>query len=213
MEQIKTWLNLPNTSVIVRPVIDLNGNQAVDSYEIPDRIRRHVTERDHHCVFPHCSRPVESCDIDHIEPHGPDGGETSTHNLCPGCRGHHRMKTAGNATYRMLHPGTYHWTLPSGTYLVDPTGTYPLTGSTPPDCPTRPRSSYPAPNPAAGGAIGMPKRWQGSRDGRQSDLLDQRQRGREPHADRNHSSASRDRNHSEHLKQRRTRAGPGGTAS
>ena len=32
--------------------------------------------------------------------------------------------------------GVYHWTLPSGTYLVDPTGTYPLTntpGTDPPE--------------------------------------------------------------------------------
>jgi hypothetical protein len=36
------------------------------------------------------------------------------------------MKTAGRAHYRMLTPGTYHWTLPSGTYLVDPTGTHHL---------------------------------------------------------------------------------------
>ena len=33
----------------------------------------------------------------------------------------------------MLKPGTYHWTLPSGTYLVDPTGTYQLTGPPSPD--------------------------------------------------------------------------------
>ena len=69
VEQIKTWLNLPNTSVVVRPVIDLNGDQPVDSYEIPDRIRFQVSERDHHCVFPYCHRPVESCDLDHIEPY------------------------------------------------------------------------------------------------------------------------------------------------
>jgi hypothetical protein len=35
----------------------------------------------------------------------------------------------------MLTPGTYHWTLPSGTYLVDPTGTHQLTGSRSPDPP------------------------------------------------------------------------------
>ncbi len=135
VEQIKTWLNLPGTSVIVRPVIDLNGNQAVDSYEIPDRIRRQVELRDHHCGYPYCHRPVESCDLDHIEPYTDDGrsGQTSTRNLCPECRGHHRMKTANRASYRMLHPGTYHWTLPSGTYLVDPTGTYQLTATPVPD--------------------------------------------------------------------------------
>ncbi len=36
------------------------------------------------------------------------------------------MKTANRATYRMLKAGTYHWTLPSGSYLVDPTGTHDL---------------------------------------------------------------------------------------
>jgi len=124
-EQIKQWLATPGASVIVRPVIDLNGHQPVDSYEVPDRIRRQVTLRDHHCVFPHCTRPAESCDLDHIVPHG-KGGPTCRCNLAPKCRGHHRMKTAGRAHYRMLTPGTYLWTLPSGTYLVDPTGTHDL---------------------------------------------------------------------------------------
>ena len=131
VEQIKQWLSLANTSVIVRPVIDLAGHQPVDSYEIPDRIARQVTERDHHCVFPHCTRPTERCDLDHIDAHA-DGGVTCPCNLAPLCRGHHRLKTAGKASYRMLTPGTYHWTLPSGTYLVDPTGTYALTLRPPP---------------------------------------------------------------------------------
>ena len=110
----------------------------MDSYEIPDRIRFQVSERDHHCAFPYCTVSTSStnrtsrCDLDHIEPHA-EGGKTSTHNLCPGCRGHHRMKTAGHATYRMLTPGTYYWTLPSGTHLVDPTGTHQLTGTPPPE--------------------------------------------------------------------------------
>ena len=157
----------PAPSVIVRPVIDLAGHQHVDSYEIPDRIRRHVTLRDHHCAYPYCTRPAESGDIDHIQPYA-DGGPTCTHNLAAPCRGHHRMKTAGHATYRMLHPGTY---------LLDPARPGP-TWSTPPapttspahHWPTRPRSSYQAPNPANGGAIGMPRVSRRS----QSDLLDQR---------------------------------------
>ena len=103
VEQIKEWLASPGTSVIVRPVIDLAGHQHVDSYEIPDRIRRHVELRDHHCPYPHCSRPAESGDIDHIQPHA-HGGPTCTHNLAPPCRGHHRMKTADHASYRMLAP-------------------------------------------------------------------------------------------------------------
>jgi hypothetical protein len=64
--------------------------------------------------------------MDHSIPHE-QGGPTCRCNLDPKCRGHHRWKTSGQATCRTLRPGVYHWTLPSGTYLVDPTGTYPLT--------------------------------------------------------------------------------------
>jgi hypothetical protein len=49
------------------------------------------------------------------------------------CRGHHRLTTAGRAHYQMLRSGTYQWTLPSGTYLVDPAGTYQLTATPPAD--------------------------------------------------------------------------------
>ncbi len=131
VEQIKTWLGSADTSMIVRPVIDLAGHQPVDSYEIPDRIARQVKLRDHHCVFPHCSRPAARCDLDHLQPHA-DGGSTCPCNLAPLCRGHHRLKTADRAHYRMLTSGSYHWTLPSGTYLVDPTGTHHL-APRPPD--------------------------------------------------------------------------------
>jgi hypothetical protein len=124
--QIKAWLGTPGTSVLVRPVIDLNGHQPVDSYEIPDRIRREVTLRDHHCTYPYCTRPAERCDLDHNVPHT-HGGPTCRCNLNPKCRGHHRYKTSGQATCRTLSPGTYLWTLPSGLYLVDPTGTHDLT--------------------------------------------------------------------------------------
>ncbi|RHW28926.1 HNH endonuclease [Nocardioides immobilis] len=125
-EQVKEWMGTPGTSVLVRPVIDLNGHQPVDSYEIPDRIRRQVELADHHCTYPCCTRPAERCDLDHNAPHT-QGGPTCRCNLNPKCRGHHRYKTSGLATCRTLSPGTYLWTLPSGLYLVDPTGTYDLT--------------------------------------------------------------------------------------
>jgi hypothetical protein len=132
VETVKAWFSLTNTSVMVRPVIDLNGDQPVDSYEIPHRIRRQVELRDHKCGFPYCTRPAETCDLDHVVAYA-EGGPTSAANLAPASRGHHRMKTAGRAFCRVLHPGTYYWTLPSGTYLVDPTGTYDLTPGRPPD--------------------------------------------------------------------------------
>ncbi|RHW27318.1 hypothetical protein D0Z08_09165 [Nocardioides immobilis] len=153
-EQVKEWMGTPGTSVLVRPVIDLNGHQPVDSYEIPDRIRRQVTLADHHCTYPYCTRPAERCDLDHNVPHT-QGGPTCRCNLNPKCRGHHRYKTSGLATCRTLSPGTYLWTLPSGLYLVDPTGTYDLTPdpappsrpSRRPTRPTHPTSSHRAPHP------------------------------------------------------------------
>ncbi len=102
-EQVKTWINTPGSTVIIRPVLDLNSHQPVDSYEIPDRIRRQVTLRDHHCVFPHCTKPAERCDLDHVVPYA-EGGETSARNLVPDCRGHHRFKTSGQMTCRILTP-------------------------------------------------------------------------------------------------------------
>ena len=135
VEQIKTWLSLPNTSRD-RPPGDRprTATSRWTPTRSPTGSPGRSELRDHHCVFPHCTRPAERCDLDHIEPHA-DGGVTCPCNLAPLCRGHHRLKTAGRAHYRMLTPGTYHWTLPLGTYLVDPTGTYHLTGSIPPDPP------------------------------------------------------------------------------
>ena len=44
-QQVRDWLNIAGTSVTVRPVLDLNTCRPVDSYEIPDRLRRHVVLR------------------------------------------------------------------------------------------------------------------------------------------------------------------------
>jgi len=140
VEQVKQWLGtMPGTTVMVRPVIDLDGHQPVDSYEIPDRIRREVELRDHHCTFPYCHRPAEACDLDHVVPHA-EGGPTCKCNLSPRCRGHHRFKTHGTITCRVLSPGTYLWTADNGhQWLVDPTGTYDLTAlGTPPTPPPHP---------------------------------------------------------------------------
>ena len=200
VEQIKQWLSLANTSVIVRPVLDLAGHQPVDSYEIPDRIARQVKLRDHHCVFPHCTRPAERCDLDHIDAHA-DSGVTCPCNLAPLCRGHHRLKTAGKASYRMLTPGAYHWTLPVG------------------DLPGRPHR-HPPPHridnarPARGVATQprTPPHRRGYRHV-QGGFEARRCAPRTSTTGTARSPSSlRGRTHSEHLKQRRSRAGPRGTA-
>ena len=135
-EVVGDWCGVPGTQVVVRPVIDQRETITVDSYEIPDRLAAQVRSIRPTCVFPHCNRPAREGDADHVAewPHG----RTSTDNLAPLCRRHHRVKThparsgdPGRAErrwrYRLIRPGTWLWTSPhSLTYLVDPEGTIDL---------------------------------------------------------------------------------------
>jgi len=140
-QQIRDWCGQPDTQIIVKPVIDLNDTISVHAYEIPDRVREHLALRDITCVFPWCGttahptalrhtrngEPVHRTDCDHIQPYQPDGppDQTSTDNLAPLCRRHHRLKTHTGWRYRVHdRPGTYLWTSPHGlTFLRDHTGT------------------------------------------------------------------------------------------
>ncbi|WP_183097994.1 HNH endonuclease signature motif containing protein [Nocardioides pelophilus] len=140
VEQIRRWCAQPGTSVIVRPVVDLAEHVPVDSYEIPDRLRRRVELRDHTCRAPHCNRRAERCDLDHAHPHAA-GGSTCPCNLVPLCRRHHRAKTFGYWRYVIVQPGTYLWSSPHGQHwLVDHTGTRVLD-------PPRPVDPEPDPDP------------------------------------------------------------------
>jgi hypothetical protein len=132
--QVAGWCGRDDTArVTVKPVLDLNAEQAVDGYKVPERIAEQVRVRDRSCVHPYCHRPARSCDLDHITPYAPldEGGppgQTSTDNLAPLCRLHHRLKTHAGWTYNMVTPGTYRWRSPHGqTWLRDPTGTTDLT--------------------------------------------------------------------------------------
>jgi hypothetical protein len=125
-DQVRDWCGRPETRVTVKPVINLHERLAVGAYEIPDRIRDHVTARDPQCVFPWCTRNSRRCDLDHVVPYDP-GGQTATDNLAPLCRRHHRLKTFAGWTYTMVEPGCYLWRSPTGlTYQRDHTGTTPL---------------------------------------------------------------------------------------
>ncbi len=64
------------------------------------------------CVFKDCDRPARGCDLDHRDPY--PSGATTTANLFPLCRGHHRLKTTGGWTYQLLDPHTIQWTSPMG---------------------------------------------------------------------------------------------------
>jgi hypothetical protein len=123
--QIKSWCGRDDTSITVTPMIDLHADIAVTQYEVPERIKAQITHRDLTCVFPHCNRPAERSDHDHIEPYRDDGGggSTMTSNIAALCRRHHRIKTAGVWSYQRLGPRTYLWTSRHGRlYLRDHIG-------------------------------------------------------------------------------------------
>ena len=141
-DTVRDWLAVPGTHITVKPVMDLHDQIAVDSYEIPDRISQRVKLKRTTCVFPHCTRTSARVDLDHIEKYVPPDqggppGQTSTQNLAPLCRRHHRAKThpspvpssqAGPITvawdYQQLTPTTWLWTSPHGIrLLVHPDGT------------------------------------------------------------------------------------------
>jgi len=111
----------------VKPVIDLNETLSVDAYEIPTRIREHIKLTHPTEAFPYGNHETSNTtDLDHIQPYDPLGppGQTSTDNLAPLGRHHHRVKTHGDWKARRLAPTTIEWTSPHGfTFHVTPTGT------------------------------------------------------------------------------------------
>jgi hypothetical protein len=134
LDALRAWLQRPDARISLRTIIDTTATLRVDQWEIPNRLRRQVTERDGTCRFPHCNRPAHATDIDHIKPYdpGPDGsggppGQTSSDNLASCCRQHHRLKTHAGWSYTMLDPGYYLWRSPHGRrFLVTPHGTQSL---------------------------------------------------------------------------------------
>ena len=122
-DQIRTWCANPDTQVIVKPVIDLNEHIHVEGYEVPARLREQTMLRDHTCVFPWCTRSARKADADHVIPYA-EGGTTSSDNIAPLCRRHHRLKTHSPWTYTMLEPGSFLWSSPHGyQFLRDHHGT------------------------------------------------------------------------------------------
>jgi hypothetical protein len=112
---------------VVKPVIDLNDPVSVDAYEITDKIRERVKLIHPAEQFPYgTNETTNTTDLDHIEPFDPLGvpEQTSTTNLAPITRFHHRLKTRGRWKVRRLDPKTLEWTTPHGfVFHVDPTGT------------------------------------------------------------------------------------------
>ena len=112
----------PATHLTVKPVVDLADHVHVDAYEVPDRIKERLALRDHHCVFPWCTAPHDHWTRTgraRRRPHHPlgtrgRGGPTSTCQLVPLCRSHHRHKTFAGSSITVAEPGTYHWSSPHG---------------------------------------------------------------------------------------------------
>lgn len=137
LEHVRAWLMREDTHVTVRPVLDTAGTLGSDRYEIPDRLRDHVLSTHTTCIFPWCEHPATSCDLDHLDPWLDPGGDppddarasgaTSTDNLAPECRHHHRLKTHAGWRVRRIATGYYLWTDPTGhQYARTPTGTVDL---------------------------------------------------------------------------------------
>ena len=136
-DQIRTWCANPDTEVIVKPVIDLDEHIHVEGYEVPDRLRDQTTERDHTCVFPWCTRSARKMDANHVIPYTA-GGTTSSDNIAPLCRRHHRLKTHTAWTYTMLELGSFLWSSPHGyQFLRDHHGTLDISRHRP-----RPEASH-----------------------------------------------------------------------
>ena len=126
--QLRGFLG-PHARFTLTPVIDLAHQPPADGYEIPDRLREAVHLRSPADVFPYATHTRRGKDLDHTQPYqhpdsGGPPGQTSTGNLGPLTRTHHRHKTHGGWHAKQPYPGIYIWRSPLGQYyLVDHTGT------------------------------------------------------------------------------------------
>jgi hypothetical protein len=137
LEQVKSWCGDSHTRITVRPVIDLGVELSTPGYRPTARQVELARLRDGTCVFPWCSRPARACDVDHVtafdhEAHArgePQPGPTTTSNLAPLCRRHHRVKTHGSWRATPVGNGVVKWTSPHGHgFRRDRTGTIALPG-------------------------------------------------------------------------------------
>lgn len=131
-ESVRAWLG-PHARFTIRPVLDIEGQAPVDSYEIPDRHRRAVGLMTPADTFPFAPSAHGRHEIDHTEPfdHTQDRrgmprirGQSRIGNYGPMTAFHHRIKTHGAWQVRQPFPGVYVWRDPHGAvYVVDHTGT------------------------------------------------------------------------------------------
>jgi hypothetical protein len=123
---------LGNSDVTLTPVLDLAQRRRVDAYEHPEVVKDHVWVQTGGDCFPYTPRSAtrDSVDYDHAIPYDDTGppGQTGPHNSGPLRRSHHRTKTHGALTTRVVGPGRHLWRTPHGhAFLLDHTGTTRLT--------------------------------------------------------------------------------------
>lgn len=123
VEQVQGWCGADSARITVRPVLDTSATLASTGYQPSHRLRELVEAINPRCVFPHCTRPAEGLDLDHIIEHN-RGGPTASDNLAPLCRRHHRSKTHAAWNYTRLAAGEYLWRSPRGyAFVTDAEGT------------------------------------------------------------------------------------------
>jgi hypothetical protein len=126
--QVRRFLADTACQVRVQPVIDPEDTPAVDSYEIPRRIREAMFLRMPASCFPYAAG-TQRMDLDHTKPYLPlaRGGppsQTGIHGLGPLGRTEHRIKTHSRWRVRQPEPGVWIWRSPHHAYyLVTNAGT------------------------------------------------------------------------------------------
>lgn len=107
------------------PVVHSGSDVAVDSYEIPHRMREQLNLRDVVEPFPYSSRSARGLDADHTTPYVPAAkGQSRPSNLGPLRRRIQRAKTAGRWHLRQPRSGVFWWRSPTDQlYRVTPTDT------------------------------------------------------------------------------------------
>lgn len=115
------------------------GSRGLRCPRLPDPIRIRERVKLTHPVegFPYgTTETTMHTDLDHIVPYDPTGPpeQTSTENLSPASRFHHRLKTHARWHAETLDDGALLWTSPNGyQFRVDHTGTHPVTTTNEPD--------------------------------------------------------------------------------
>ena len=98
-------------------LLDVGAN----TYRPTDALLRFVRARNPTCIFPNCTRRAHQCDCDHTRPFHTAGGRTTSANLAPVCRTHHRCKHELGWNYRRKPTDEVTWKAPSGrTYTTEP---------------------------------------------------------------------------------------------